>query len=375
MTIFKLTSPLPREDAPLLTINLSAIEDNYRLLAARAAPAKTAVAVKANAYGLGIEEIAPVLASAGCRQFFVATAAEAFQLRALLPLAEIFLLNGPALEFGADLAGAGIAPVLNNLAQLTLWQAIARQRGERLPATLHLDTGLTRLGLTEKEVRHLRDHPRALDGLSIRLVMSHLACSDSAAHPMNLLQLERFRILTADLALPAPRSLAASSGIFLGQEYHFDLVRPGAAIYGLNPNLSHDNPMRPVIRLQARILQVQLIDRVGSVGYGATHPVEPGQRIATLAIGYADGYFRSLGGRAAVALNGHIAPVVGRVSMDLITVDVSGIPEELVRPGLFAEIIGPYLSADQLAQYSGTIGYEILTALGPRCRRQFIKDS
>ncbi len=354
----------------VLTIDLAAISANYERLATMAAPAACAAVVKADAYGLGLARVTPALAASGCRVFFVAHLDEGLALRRLLPKADIFVLNGALPGAEPRFAEAGLAPVLNDLEALDAWAALARARGG-LPAALHLDTGMSRLGLSPAEIDALAADPARLDGVDLRYVMSHLACSEEPDNPMNAAQLDRFE--TARARLPRARaSLANSSGIFRGAGYHFDLVRPGAALYGVNPCPGEPNPMTDVVRLEARILQVRDVDSAGTVGYGATHRVAGGARIATVAVGYADGYLRGLGGRAGCYIGETRVPVVGRVSMDLISLDVSAVPPESLGKDTLVEIIGPHHPVDALAEEAGTIGYEILTGLGRRYHRRYV---
>jgi alanine racemase len=357
----------------VLTIDLGAIAANYRLLRERAAPAECAAAVKANGYGLGADRVVPVLAEAGCRAFFVATVDEGIAARRALarfPGAVVYVLNGPE---GAEavLAAHDLRPVLNSLADIATWADYARRCGAPLAAAIHVDTGMARLGLPGDELDRLAAEPERLDSLRVTCLMSHLACADVAEHELNRRQLAAFR--SAREKLPAmPVSLANSSGIFLGSDYHADMVRPGAALYGVSPVRRQPNPMAPVVRLEARILQVREIDTGWTVGYGATHCAERPERIATVAAGYADGYFRSLSNRASGYIAGHRISLVGRVSMDLITFDVSDVSRELACPGAMVELIGPHYPVDAMAADAGTIGYEILTALGPRYRRAYV---
>ncbi|MGH6932963.1 MAG: alanine racemase [Dongiaceae bacterium] len=354
-----------------LTIDLGAIQRNYRRLRAELGPGvDCAAVVKADAYGLGMAEVAPALAKAGARRFFVAQIAEGVALRSLLPAAEIFVLNGlqPGLE--ADCEAHRLAPVLNSLGEIELWSARARARP--LPAAVHVDTGMSRLGLPPAEAEILVAEPRRLQGIAPLLLLSHLACADEPGHEANRRQLRLFWDWRQRMPA-APASLANSSGIFLGPEYHFDLVRPGAALYGVNPIKNHSNKMEQVFVLEAKILQIRDVDRGTTVGYGATHRVASRGRVATVAIGYADGYLRSASGRGLAYLRGQVLHVVGRVSMDLITMDVSAVPPEQARPGAWVEVIGPHLPLDEAAERAGTIGYEILTSLGRRFRRRFVQ--
>jgi alanine racemase len=357
----------------VLTVDLDAVAGNYRKLAARADPAGCAAVVKADAYGLGMAEVAPALAAAGCTDFFVAHLNEGAALRALLPDAAIYVLNGALAGAEPEFRRHGLRPVLNNLAALDAWAALGRT-AKPLPAALHLDSGMSRLGLDDDEVGALAGAPERLEGVDLQLVMSHLACSELPDHPLNAEQLARFR--AARGRLPAtPASLANSSGIFLGADYRFDMVRPGAALYGVNPLPGQPNPMAPAVRLQACILQVRGIDSPRTVGYGATHRAARPSTIATIALGYADGYLRSLGNRGTCLIGEHRVPVVGRISMDLVTLDVTGVPDGLARPGAVVDVIAPEHPVDAVADEAGTIGYEILTGLGRRYQRRYIGAS
>jgi alanine racemase len=354
----------------ILEIDLAAIASNWKLLSERLTHgARCAAVVKADAYGLGMAEVAPVLARAGCKTFFVASLNEGLELRALLPRAQIAVLNGLAMGPPADFAKGGLLPVLNDLGQVRQWHDYARKRGGA-PAMLHIDTGLSRLGLPPKELRQLAAEPSLLTSFKLMLILSHLACAGEPAHPMNLEQLDAFR--TALRLLPrAPASLASSSGIFLGADFHFDMVRAGAALYGVNPLPGRPNAMKQVVRLKAKILQVRDVDRGETVGYGAAHRVERPGRIATVALGYADGWLRSSGHRGTARIAGNPAPVIGRISMDLLTIDVTGIDPRVVEPGVYADLLDDRYGVDDAAFAAQTIGYEILTALGRRCVRLY----
>ena len=333
----------------ILTIDLDALVDNYRTLSKRA---NTAAVVKANAYGLGVERIAPALNNAGCSIFFVATLDEGIQLRTLLPDAEIHVFDGVLPGWKDDLLNHHLIPVLNSPEQIDLW-------GNADAADLHVDTGMSRLGLMPSDWENLPETD---------LLISHLASADTPDHPQNAAQLKAFN-LARDKIPHRRASLSASSGAFLGAEYHFDLVRAGVSLYGVNPEPGKPNKMAQVVRLQARILQVRLVDSPQSVGYGASYQVSQPTRIATVAIGYADGYLRSLGNEGIAYIEGHEVPVVGRVSMDLTTLDVTDVPADLAQPGCLVDMIGPGTPIDDVAAKAGTIGYEILTRLGPRPKR------
>jgi alanine racemase len=360
------------DDRPVLTIDLAAIVANYRLLAERAEPAEVAPAVKADAYGLGMAEIAPALAAAGAKTFFVATLEEGRALRSLLPGVEIYVLNGLPTAGAAPLIAERLRPCLKSLADVVGW---AHAAGDA-PAALHIDTGINRLGLAPDEVASLAADRRMLEHIKIGLVMSHLACADVPPAPMNACQLADLGAAAEALGLAdRPRSIAASSGIFAGRDYHLALVRPGAAIYGLAPLKDHPNPMRQAVRLEGKILQVRRVDRGMSVGYGATHLVGGPGRIATVGIGYADGFMRALGNRGFAVLGDRRVPIIGRVSMDLMTLDVSTAPPDLAQPGSMVELLGPGHTVDELAAEAGTVGYEVLTALGRRFRRVYLEPT
>jgi alanine racemase len=345
----------------VLTVDLDAVVANWRRLAAKGRPAEAAAVVKADAYGLGAARVAPALAAAGCGSFFVATIDEGIALRRVLPAAEIFVLCGPLPGAEGEFTNARLIPVLNSLEQIALWSAFAPGSD----AVVHLDTGMSRLGLTTADLERVD-----VSRIRLRLVMSHMACADEPHAPMNRAQLAAFRAMAARLPA-APLSLAASSAVFLGPEFCFDLTRPGAALYGVNPTPGQHNPMAQVVRLQGKILQVRDVDTPQTVGYGATHRVAGPARIATVAVGYADGWFRSLGNRGHGIIGGVKVPVAGRVSMDLTTFDVTAAPAEAVHAGALLELLGDHVTVDDVAAEAGTIGYEVLTALGPRYLRRY----
>ncbi len=356
----------------VLTIDLAAIAANWRLLKARVGRADCAAVLKADAYGLGASRVGPALAAAGCRHFFVAHIDEALALRPHLPAqATVAVLHGVPPGAEADAAAAGLVPVLNSRPQVDAWRAQAARRGRRLPAILQVDTGMSRLGLSPVEVEALAADPQALDGIDLVLVMSHLACADEPAHPANAAQRERFA--AARRRLPAaPASLANSSGIFLGADWHFDLARPGAALYGVAPVPGAANPMRPVVRLQAKVIQTRAIDAGTPVGYGFGWCAPAATRIATVSVGYADGWLRSLSDRGTAWFDGVELPLVGRVSMDTATFDVGALPDGALPPGTLVDLIDARHGVDAVAAQAGTIGYEVLTSLGSRYARHYL---
>ena len=360
----------PRHAGAVLEIDLDAIAENFKKLAQRVGPhVRVAAVVKADAYGLGMEKVAPALARAGAKTFFVATFEEGLALREVLPRAQIAVLNGLVMGAPADFAKAALVPVLNDLGQIAAWQGYAARRGGA-PAMLHLDTGMARLGLAPKETQRLMSEPDRLAGFTLALTLSHLACAAEAAHPMNDAQLDAFRAALKRLPR-APASLAASSGMFLGSDFLFDMVRIGAALYGVNPTPGRPNPMQQVVRLKAKILQLRDVDRGESVGYGAAHRIEQPTRIATIAMGYADGWLRSSSHRGSAHIAGKPAPVVGQISMDLLTLDVTGHDPATLIPGSYVDLLDERYGVDDAALAAQTIGYEILTALGSRFHRVY----
>jgi alanine racemase len=363
------SDPASRAGA-ILEIDLAAIVANWRWLARRVAPSRCAAVVKADAYGLGAADVSTALAEAGCRLFFTATVDEGIALRRVLPqLFEIAVLNGPSPGGAEEFIEYRLVPVLNDPGQIADWQQIAARQGE-LPAMLHLDTGMARLGLTTRDFDRLADLLRKPSAIRWRGLISHLACADEPAHPLNKVQQARFASARSRLG-SMPASIAASSGIFLGHAFHYDFVRPGAALYGINPQPGGLNPMRQIVRLRGRILQIREVDRGESVGYGATHLMDAPGRLATVAVGYADGWLRSLSPRGSGRLGGKRVPLLGRVSMDLVVFDVSDVDPVLARPGEFIELLGKGYGVDAAASDAGTIGYEILTALGRRYHRAY----
>jgi alanine racemase len=365
--------PTPdQERGGILTIDLTAIVANWRELARRAAPAQCAAVVKADGYGCGIEQVTAALAKAGCETFFVATLAEARQARAVDPRAAIYVL---AFLPGtlASFAQGALRPVIGSITELAEWEAF-RAGGWRGTAALHIDTGMNRLGLTADDVAQLDG--RALAGRAgLDLLMSHFACSEEPSHPLNARQMADFRKLR-DLFPGVPGSLANSSGIFLGPDARHDLVRPGVALYGANPTPGHLNLMRPVVRLEGRVVQVRDVEPDETVGYGAIWTARRPTRLAIVAVGYADGLPRAAsasdakaGAEAIVA--GRPCPLAGRVSMDLLAVDVTDLPEDKPRRGDLVALLDKTIGIDDLASHAGTIAYEVLTSLGRRYHRVY----
>lgn len=362
----------------VITVDLAAIAGNWRALAAKVAPARCAAVVKADAYGLGAARVIPALARAGCSALFIATPSEAETARRWAPNATIYALDGLAGENGNMFAALGATPVLSTLDEIAAWSALAKTRATKLTAALHIDTGLNRLGLPSRETRRLATEPDLLAGIDVTLIISHLASADNPADAKNRDQLLAFETLSA-LFPRVPRSLAASDGLMLGPAYHFDLVRPGYALYGGQASQSNPAPVKAAVTVAARILSVTDVAPGETVGYSATWRAQRPTRIATIAAGYADGVPRSASspnGRPGgnVMIGGGLAPIIGRVSMDLITVDVTDLPSDTAKPGDFAKLIADGLTIEDAGYTAGTIGYEILTRLGPRFVRVYVGD-
>jgi alanine racemase len=365
-------APGAAEAGGVLGIDLDAIEANWKKLAGTTVPVECAAVVKADAYGCGLEPVARGLETAGCRPFFVAGVGEGRRLRALAPDATIYVLNGIMPGSAQAFAEHSLRPVINSTSELAEWDAFVAGSGWRGGAALHVDTGMNRTGITAEEAAALAPRIHS-ENHGLTLLMSHLACAEIADHPMNDRQIRLFREIRI-MYRGVASSLANSSGIFLGGTVHCDLVRPGVALYGANPTPGAQNPMRPVVELQGRIIQVRALNKGDTVGYGAAWSAGRASRIAIVAVGYADGFLRSASaakGKAAaeVLVAGKRCPVVGRVSMDLLAVDVTDLPAGAARRGDFATLIGDGVSVDDLAIGMGTIAYEVLTNLGRRYHR------
>lgn len=346
--------------AARLTVRLDAIATNYRTYRRMAGPCVVAAVVKADAYGMGAAHVAPALTTAGCDSFFVARLEEGVALRKAVPQARIFVLDGAPPDAVPALLSHRLTPVLNSLSEIAAWSAAAGSTRTALDAVVHVDTGMNRLGLPADELAVLAAEARQrLAGLNLVLVMSHLACADPPDAAMNTRQLSRFKQALAMLP-PAPASLAASHGAMLGLDYHFDLIRPGVALYGANPQPDAQNLMLPVAVLTGRVLQVRAIDSGESVGYAATYRAKRPSMIATVALGYADGIPRTLTNKGLAAIGGARVPYAGRVSMDMVTLDVTGLD---VAPGDTAELLGDTITLGEVAVLAGTNEYEILTRL------------
>src|SRR3954469_16525785 len=356
----------------VLTVDLDAIVANWRKLEKTAVPAECAAVIKADAYGCGIVPVAKALAGAGCKTFFVATLDEARAAREALPSAELYVLDGFFQNCGNNFAKLNCKPVIGDLNELAEWDVFCRRSGWSGGAAIHIDTGMNRLGLTLVEANGIVPRINAGDH-GITLVMSHLACAETLNHPLNAKQVAAFREIASNFS-GVPASLANSSGIYLGAQFQFDMVRPGVALYGVNPTPEADNPMQAVVNLKARIVQLRTIERGDSVGYGATWTARRPTKLAIVSAGYADGYFRAAGSNdgtrgAEVIVAGKRCPVAGRISMDLMAVDITDLPDKSARRGHMVTLLGEGITVDELAHHFGTIGYEVLSSLGSRYAR------
>jgi alanine racemase len=358
----------------VLTVDLEALAANWKALESRAVPAECAAVVKADAYACGIKPVTRKLASVGCKTFFVATLDEARCAREAAPRAAIYVLDGFFANCGDDFAKIDCRPVIGDLNELAEWDAFRRTRGWTGLAALQIDTGMNRLGVSVEEARGLAPRIRQPDH-GIALVMSHLACAEDMHNPMNARQLAAFRSVASEFS-GVTASLTNSSGIFLGSQFHMDMVRPGCALYGVNPTPEADNPMQPVVSLKVRVAQIRNVPKGETVGYGAVWHAKRPTRLAIVSAGYADGYFRAASGiegtRSAQAVAaGQRCPIAGRISMDLMAIDITDLPNGAVRRGHFITLIGDGVSVDELGHHFGTIGYEVLTSLGRRFARDY----
>ena len=362
------------EAGGVLTVDLAAIAANWKRLYGLTVPVECAAVVKADAYGCGLERVVPALIKIGCRTFFVADVAEGRRARALAPHAVIYILNGVMPNTAPAFADANLRPVINSTTELAEWDTFVASSRWRGGAAVHIDTGMNRLGLTPDEAVAIAPRVQREDH-GFTLLLSHLACADTPDHPMNDKQIRLFREIRI-MFRGVPSSLANSAGIFLGGTVHCDLVRPGIALFGGNPIPGQNNPMRPVVELKGRIAQVRQIEKGETVGYGASWTAPRPSRLAVVTAGYGDGYFRSAAAAkgkppAEAIIAGKRCPLIGRISMDLLAVDVTDLPVGHARRGEFATLIGGGIGVDDLAAACGTIGYEVLTSLGRRYHRNY----
>jgi alanine racemase len=358
----------------VLSIDLGAIKKNWRYLTSHAGTAECGAAVKGNAYGLGVEPVSRALFDAGCRSFFVARPKEGEELRGVLPEATIYVLDGLFPGQAEFYAQNNLLPALISIEEAREWAAFGRVYGRKLPCAIHVDTGINRLGFPMGEYTALLAEAATMDGLHVSLLMSHLACGEEPAHPLTLKQRDTFNAVRTKLP-GVPASLANSSGIFLGKDYAHDLVRPGIAIYGGNPTPALANSMHAVALLEGTILQTREVEAHETVGYGATWQAPRKSRVAVLGAGYKDGVPRALSSGNSISppqvfLGGKRCSIIGRVSMDMMAIDVTDLPHAVKR-GDRAEILGPNILIDEAANWAGTISYELLTRLGSRYARLY----
>jgi len=357
-----------------LAVRLGALAANHREIRHRAAGSAVAPVVKADAYRMGMVPVAKALAAEGADTFFVARVEEGITLRKALPDTRIFVFDGVMPGTAEALIAHRLTPVLNSADEIAEWSEVARARKTILDAALQIDTGMNRSGLSKSEVSDLASNPsRALAGISLNLIMSHLACADQPAHERNRLQREHFRAALAALP-PAPASLAASAGIELGGDYLFDMVRPGMALYGGKPIPKRANPYRTVVLLTSQVLQLRELDPGDTVGYSATFVAGRPTTVAIVALGYGDGLIRASGVKGRAAVGGVLVPFAGRISMDLLALDVTDVPDHARRRGAVVEFLGDTISLDDAARAAGTITHEVLTAISPRAQRVYLGE-
>jgi alanine racemase len=370
---------VPPHATGALIVDLGSLRRNYRMLRAAAPSSETSAVLKADAYGIGAAKAAPALEMEDCKTFFVATLAEARALRSLIANATIYVLDGLLPGTAASFEDLNARPVLGSFAEIAEWTAFCDGHNKvRHPAAIHIDTGMTRLGLSARDARQLASDAATLARIEPSLIMSHLACADDAGYPKNEAQLALFEEVSA-LFPGVPRSLANSAGIALGPRFHFELTRPGISLYGGRAQSWGPNAMEPVVSLYGRIAQVAWAERGETVGYGASQTLRRRTRIATVCVGYADGFSRAVSANdhrdgPPGMIGEHRLPLLGRLSMDLTTFDATDVPEDLVRRGGWVELIGDHVSVDDVAAFAGTIGYEVLTSLGSRYSRVYVDE-
>ncbi|MFZ8865028.1 MAG: alanine racemase [Rickettsiales bacterium] len=357
-----------------LYVDLKALQKNYLILQEKAFPAKCAATIKANAYGLGVNNILNSLYEIGCRDYFTATLGEAIFLRKIKKDINIYIFHGIKENECDAYLGHNLIPVLNSVAEIKIWNSYGKKKKLKLPANIHFDTGINRLGLNMEDLELFKQNKIKYDNLDIKYIMSHLACSNEHDNIRNEKQLEQIIILKN--AFPQHKfNIANSSAIFLDKKYHFDLVRPGAALFGINPTpYLKTNPMEQVVTLTTKIIHIREVKENGMVGYGNICPIKKGMRLATLPIGYADGYLRSLTNRGYCYLKGKIIPTLGKISMDMTVIDISNFKKNEVNIGDEVEIIGKNIDLAELAAQAGTISYEILTSFSGRFKKIYLEN-
>jgi alanine racemase len=366
----------PSSGQPVLTIDLGAVQNNWRLMREGAHGARTAGVIKSNGYGCGALEIGQALVGAGCDLLFVATPDEGLELRSHSAFegVTIAVLNGAPPDREKDFSNNSLVPVINDLNHYKSWMSLQHSEGQPLPFVIHIDTGMNRLGMSAGDAAAIAVDPEFAKSPPL-FVMSHLACADTPDHEQNTQQRGAFASAAEPLKQihpGLPLSLANSAGLYLGPDYCLDIVRPGIALYGGQPISGRRLPLEPVVHLHAPVLQVRDVAQGESVGYGATWKASGKSRIATVPLGYGDGILRAAGNAGHGFIGKIPVPMVGRVSMDLIALDVTQVPQNDVLPGTWVEILGENADIDQLGTAAGSFGYEILTGLGNRYSRRYV---
>jgi alanine racemase len=363
----------------ILKINLDAIASNWNFIRASAPRSEIGAVIKANAYSVGARFVAKVLYDQGCRSFFVTTLDEALEVKDIISKgSQIYVLGGVREGDEAIFVEENLVPVIYSIEMLHRWIRCATNMPAALQTAIKIDTGMSRFGMQIEEF--LSEFPKLVQekNISLQLLMSHLACADEPLHPLNLRQLNKFRDLGEKVKSIIPSlklSLANSSGIFLGEEWQFDLVRPGAALYGINPQPQLDNPLRQVINLRLPVLQLKEMERDSSVGYSAVAEIKKASRLAIVAGGYADGIHRTLGSQPKGICCGFPVNAIGRVSMDATIFDVTGVQaseKEIFESGI--DVINDRITLDDLSLRNGSLGYEVLTGMGLRYQRNYVRD-
>ncbi len=355
----------------ILTIDLAALGENYRFLQEKVGKScAIGASVKANAYGLGIKPVIETLNTLKCPQYFAATLDEAIEIRKIVPQTPIAVLNGLYQGAEEEYLRENITPILNSKEEIKRWQSLAKSKNQALSAFLHINTAMNRQGINLTETQDMIDDPALTKGIILNMVISHFACSDEKDHPLNTHQAELFKQYSQHFP-KSRKSLANSSGIFRDPAYHYDMARPGYALYGGNPTPETSNPMKRVVDLSVPVLQTRICKKGESIGYGASHTFDKDTMTATIGMGYADGFLRTADKQKTFYYNGQACPVIGRVSMDLVTINIQNLVQK-PEVGEMIEILGAHQTIDDLACDMGTIGYEVLTSFGNRYKREYI---
>lgn len=362
------------KDYTFLNIHLDKIQENYKIIKKQThSNCEIAAVIKANAYGFGQEYVVNALYKIGCRKFCVAVIEEALQITTQYDDITVYIMHGVHSRETALIAVAkGFVPVLNTLEQIYIWNEVARMQNLQLPALLQIDTGMGRFGLSEKQIDKVVNEPQIMSHIKVEYIMSHMSCAEQPHHPLTQNQLA---LLKKYLSLfPQTKvTFANSAGIFLGEKFQFDMVRPGCALYGINPTSNYENPMHSVVELYGHIAQKNVIEREQFIGYRAQYRVQKDDKVIVVECGYADGYMRSLSNKGICYANGYFMPVAGIISMDVVMIDASILPEEVFQSITHVELLGEHITIDDVAKHANTISYEILTTrFGNRCKRYYI---